>query len=288
LTSAVGVVIATRDRAESLRVTLNRLRALPERPPIVVVDNGSCDETAAIVRRAGGDIQLIELDRDIGPAARTLGVRALHTDAVAFCDDDSWWEPGSLARAGELLSTHPQLGLIAARILVGPVNRLDPSCAEMANSPLPGRPGMPGRSVLGFIACAAVVRKSAYLEVGGFDRRMGFGGEESLLSLDLATAGWHLSYIPEIVAHHHPWPDPRGRKRRTNEVRNALWVTWLRRPLGSLIARTAAISASSLRAGEPQAIADAARGLPWVLRERRALQPDLERAARLVSRGVER
>jgi GT2 family glycosyltransferase len=278
---AVGVVVVTHDRRNSLMRTLEELSSLPERPPVVVVDNASRDGTAAAVRRAHPDARLLRLGREAGAAARTVGVRALETEAVAFSDDDSWWAPGSLARAARLMDAHPRLGLIAARILVGPEGRLDPTSSEMARSPLPPVPGLPGRPVLGFVACGAIVRRSAYLEVGGFEPRLGFGAEEHLLAGDLAAAGWALAYLDEVVAHHHPWGDGAGREaRRSAELRNLIWAAWLRRPARVALALTAALAAASVRAGRPGVLLDAVWGLPWALRERRVLPPDVERSAR--------
>jgi GT2 family glycosyltransferase len=283
--TGVGVVVATRDRARSLARTLEHLCSLPERPRVVVVDNGSqAEATGRVAEQAGLEVRLIRLERDLGPAARTVGVRALDTDLVAFCDDDSWWEPGSLSRAAALMRDHPRLGLLAARIVVGPERRLDPTCEVMARSPLPREAGLPGRPVLGFLACGAVVRRRPYLEVGGFERRFGFGGEETLLALDLAAAGWQLAYVEEIVAHHHPSArDEDGRRRRRElQLRNELWSAWLRRSLPTALSRTATLVIRGVRAGQGRALIAAARGLPWTLRERRVLPPGVERAARLL------
>ncbi|HEX4804514.1 MAG TPA: glycosyltransferase, partial [Conexibacter sp.] len=202
----VGVAIVTRDRRERLLATLERLRALPERPPLAVADNGSRDGTAAAVRARHPGVTLLALPADRGAAARNAAVRALATPCVAFSDDDSWWAPGALARAADLLGAHPRVGLLAARVLVGAEERLDPTCAAMARSPLldDGGAGAPGVPVLGFVACGAVVRRSAFLSVGGFDARYGIGGEERLLAGDLAAAGWLVRYEPSLVVHH--WP----------------------------------------------------------------------------------
>jgi len=274
---AISVVVISRDRRDSLLATLGRLRELPERPPILVVDNGSGDGTPEAVRAHFPAVRLIEARRNLGSAGRTLGVRAARTPYVAFADDDSWWAPGALTAAVDLFAASPRLALLAGRVLVGPAERLDPVCAAMAASPLGRAPDLPGPSVLGFLACGAVVRRSAYLEVGGFHDRFGVGGEEELLAIDLVRRGHGLSYVDAVVAHHHPSParDPAGRRR--TQVRNVLWTAWLRRPAGT-VARGVATLFPQL-ATDPAAgagLVDAARGLPWVLRERSVVPAELE------------
>ena len=155
VTPDVTVVVATRNRREELLTTLHRHEA-----PVILVDNGSTDGTPAAVRERFPDIQLVELGRNIGAAARTVGIRLATTPYVAFADDDSWWAPGSLRAGVDLIRTHPKVALVNARILVGPEQRLDPICALMADSPLPRRSDLPGVPVLGFISCASIARRS--------------------------------------------------------------------------------------------------------------------------------
>ncbi|MBY8852153.1 glycosyltransferase, partial [Saccharothrix sp. MB29] len=134
-------------------------------------------------------VRVLALGHNVGASARNRGVRAADTPYVAFCDDDSWWAPGALDRAEELFREHPALGLVAARVVVEPEGREDPVCAEMASSPL-GRGGdLPGPRVLGFICCASIVRREAFLRVGGFNPVLFFPGEERLFSWDMAAAG---------------------------------------------------------------------------------------------------
>ena len=280
-------MIATRDRRASTLASLDHLAELPERPPIVVVDNGSTDDTPRAVARRHPDVEVIELGRNVGAAARTVGARALRTPLIAFCDDDSWWAPGALARAEAVFADNPRLGLLQARILVGPEQRLDPTCAAMRRSPVPPEGDSPGPALVGFIACGAIVRRAPFLSVGGFHPRLGIGGEEELLALDLAAAGWQLAYVDSVVAHHDPQPSADRSGRSASRTRNALWVAWLRRPPAAALGRSVRVAAGALRERCPRALLDAARGLPWVLRERRALPPRVEHAARRANRPAD-
>jgi GT2 family glycosyltransferase len=280
--SRLGVVVVTRDRLGSLRRTLTCLEALPEAPHVVVVDNASTDGTAAAVAREHPGVTVIRLDRNRGATARTIGARALDRPYVAFADDDSWWVPGALSRAADLLDSYPQVGLVAARVLVGEQERDDPTCLAMSRSPLDGG-DLPGRPVLGFIACGAVARRSALLAAGGFHRRWEIQGEEGLLAVDLARNGWLCLYVPEVVAHHHPSAARDPGRRDMLQVRNTLWFAWLRRPLPAVARITLAAARRAVR--DPCArrgIVEAVGGVGWVVRERRVVPPELERRMRSV------
>jgi GT2 family glycosyltransferase len=282
-----GIVIATRNRCESLLQTLERLLTPPEQSEIVVVDNGSDDGTVDMVRTRFPTIRLLALDRNLGAAARTLGVMEVESDAVAFCDDDSAWPAEALEQASRLLAEHPRLGLVAARVLVGEAERIDPVCHAMQHSPLPPPPGLTCPSVLGFIACGAVVRRGAYLQAGGFHPRFGIGGEEELLALDLAAHGWHMVYVHDIVARHFPSPVRDVTRRREIVTRNTLWVSWLRDPARDLAPRTAqAIEAARRDAAVRRGVKDAVHGLPWVARERRCLPRRVQAARRMLAHSA--
>jgi GT2 family glycosyltransferase len=280
--SRLGVVVVTRNRLGSLRRTLDHLAGLAERPQIVVVDNASTDGTAGVLAREHPGVKVITLDRNRGATARTIGAAALDGPYVAFSDDDSWWAPGALARAADVLDDHPQVGLVAARVLVGEDERDDPTCAAMAHSPLDAG-DLPGRPVLGFIACGAVARRDALLAVGGFHRRWEIQGEEGLLAVDLARSGWLCLYVPEVVAHHHPSVARDSSRRDVLEVRNSLWFAWLRRPRRAVASITLRAAARSLTDGSARrGLLEAVRGVRWVLRERRVVPAEIERRLRAV------
>jgi GT2 family glycosyltransferase len=285
--SRVSVVIATQGRRDGLLATVRRLRELPERPPVIVVDNASSDDTAPAVRAAYPDVTVLPLPRNLGAVARNVGVARAGTPYVAFADDDSWWQPGALAAAADCFDGCSSLGLLAARVLVGDDRRLDPMSAAMRSSPLPRPPDLPGPAVLGFLACGAVVRRDAFLSVGGFSALLHFLGEEAMLAYDLAAAGWALAYVDDVVAEHHPGSVPReSTARRRLHDRNDLLTAWLRRPLPVAAAHAARLARRSARdAAARGALVDALRRLPDVVAHRRAVPPWLENQLRTLAPG---
>jgi GT2 family glycosyltransferase len=273
-----AVVIATRNRRDTVLRTLGELDALPERPELVLVDDSSGDGTAAAVRAAFPAVHVIERAASGGQSAgRNAGVRATGAQYLAFCDDDSWFEPGSLARAAAAFERHARLGAVAARVLVDPGGRLDPTCELMAASPLGTVPELGAPRVLGFLACGALVRREPFLGAGGFAEPYGGGGEEQLLAIDITAAGWDVAYMSDVVAHHQPARGGRpGRKHM--QLRNDLWTAWLRRPGRAALGASARLLLSADPRVAARGLAEALAGLRWVLPARRAVPPQLERA----------
>ncbi|PZR55568.1 glycosyltransferase family 2 protein [Xylanimonas oleitrophica] len=269
----------SRDRRADLAASMPRHRA-----PVVYVDNGSSDGSPETVGGVRPDARVVRLPANVGAPARTVGVRAAGTPYVAFADDDSWWAPGALRTAAELLDAHPQVAVVQARILVGPEEREDPLTAQLRASPL-AADGLPGPRLLGFVACGAVVRRTDFLAAGGFDPAVPFPGEEEVLTLRLAASGRALVYADHLVAHHHPSPSrhsPAARRRAV--ARSALTSALLLRPWRVVAAR----SVVSVRAGgvrHLRAALPTARQALSALRRRRRLPAGVEQDLRLVGQG---
>lgn len=273
----VTAVVITRDRCAELWHSLDRLCRLPERPPVLVVDNGSSDGTADMVRREFPGVGLLSPGRNLGAAGRNLGVAAAGTRYIAFCDDDTWWAPGSLGCAADVMDAHPRVAVVTGRILVEPAGVDDPICEDLRTSPVPGGPDLPGPALVSFLAGASMVRRSAFLTAGGFERRLCIGGEEELLAADLLVLGWALVHVPDVAVHHRPSSVRDAHLRRRQGIRNTLWFTWLRRPLPSAWARTRSIVSVLPKDRVSLAgLIDALRGAPWVLRARRPVPSDVE------------
>lgn len=276
-TDRATVVVMTHNRRDELLRTLRHMTGLPDRPPIIVVDNASRDGTADAVARWFPEVDLIPSDRNLGAVARNVAVERVGTPYVAFCDDDTRWQPGALTRAADLLDRHPGLASVTGRCLVAPELAEDPITPEMRHSPVPGPSWLPGPALLGVMAGLSMFRVSAFRDVGGFHPRMWLGGEEELLALDLAARGWWMCWAEDVVIHHAPSRQRDPRRRRQLGIRNTLWTLWLRRPVRSAARRTVDVLKSAPRdKATVAAAAEALRGAPWVVRHRQVVPERVE------------
>lgn len=276
----IAVAMLTYNRRGEVLRSLERLRALPERPRIVVVDNASTDGTVEAIHAVYPTLEVVHAGGNLGAAGRNLGLRQLDTPYVALCDDDTWWEPGSLKRAADVFDAHPRLTVATARVLVGPQDEIDPTCLVMEASPLVSEPDMPGRPVLGFLAGASVVRRQTFLDCGGFSERLFLGGEEQWIAAEVASRGGWLCYLPELVVHHHPSLSRDAAGRRWREVRNALWFAWLRRPPRSALARSWWLARTKKFSDVWRGSLAALAGLPSVWSLRGIVGPEVEEGLR--------
>jgi GT2 family glycosyltransferase len=151
-----AVVIITRNRRKELPHCLERMTSVPERPQILVVDNGSTDGTSAAVAAHFPAVTLLRSPHNLGAIGRNHAVWRLHTTYVAFCDDDTWWEPGALRDAADVLDAHDSLASVTGRIVVEPGGHDDPIVQELSGSPVSAPGWLPGPALLGILAGASM------------------------------------------------------------------------------------------------------------------------------------
>ena len=80
-------------------------------PPreIIVIDDGSVDQTRSVVEAYGERVRYLHQENAGASVARNTGVQAARFDWIAFLDGDDQWLPDRLRRQAELLSRHPDL-----------------------------------------------------------------------------------------------------------------------------------------------------------------------------------
>ena len=206
------MIIPTRNRRDVLLETLRRL-ARQQEPgcEVVVVDDGSEDDTARAVRENHPDVQL-ERQEPSGPAAaRNRGLRAAHGAVCLFMGDDTWPCSGLLRRHLEFHRAHPEpSAALLGRMTWAPeahptdfMRWIEQSGIQFEYPANGGATELPGR----FFYTANVSVKRAYiLEHGGFDESFRHAAsEDTELGMRLERAGMALAYDPAAAAEHfHP------------------------------------------------------------------------------------
>lgn len=109
----VSVVIPTHNRADLLPQAIDSV--LSQDYPhveIIVVDDGSTDDTAQIMQCYKPPVRYIQQANQGAAAARNRGIREASGEFIAFLDSDDWFLPGKLSLQAHYLLEHPQIGLV--------------------------------------------------------------------------------------------------------------------------------------------------------------------------------
>ncbi|HEX2204641.1 MAG TPA: glycosyltransferase [Longimicrobium sp.] len=231
MTEGLTVGIGTRDRPDSLVRCLRSLREIGAAlAGVIVVDDGSEPPLEPGVRAALGEdappgLRFIRVERSRGVSAgRNTIAREARTEWVLNLDDDTVVVSGDGVRdALGVMRADPRVGVVAL------------AQADAAGEAWPhGQPApvaVPSY-VAAFIGFAHLVRRSAFLGVGGFQERLGINGEEKELSLRLWDAGWTVVYLPHARVAHLADPGGRDPRRYLHQVvRNDVLASVLNLPL---------------------------------------------------------
>lgn len=207
------VVIATFNRAEVLRQTLARLEEqtlASDRFEVIVVDDGSPDDTAAVVDdfRANSTLRLRYLKHaNRGPGfTENRGIKAAQSELVLLIADDIWSDANLLE---EHLDTHKKYPESHFGVL-GSVTQSPSLAATQLHrhwDPFQYDRFVHGQKLSGlfFHACNVSVKRSFLLQNGLFMERTAAAHEDIELGYRLANAGLQLIYNRNAHAlHHHP------------------------------------------------------------------------------------
>jgi glycosyltransferase involved in cell wall biosynthesis len=194
----VSVVVPARDAAATLGRTLSCLAGQSGDYEVVVVDDGSTDDTAQLAARAGA--RVISASGVGSGAARNLGVKAASGDLIAFTDADCFPEPGWLAAGITRLS---EVDLVAGSV------RPDP---EAALGPFDRTVWVERETGL-YETANLFIRRSLFEEIGGFEPWLSDSGpkrgwtnpelgEDVWLGWRARRAGARSGFEPQAVVFH--------------------------------------------------------------------------------------
>jgi glycosyltransferase involved in cell wall biosynthesis len=173
----VSVIIPTYNRAHCVDLAIDSVLAQTSAAvEIIVVDDGSTDETAQMLAKYGDAIHVIRQANQGVAAARNAGIQAAQSKWIAFLDSDDEWEPDKIARQSESLSSDSNVVAHVTNGWVYTANSSEPvdwfSVRGLSSSQnIPLHVADPLRWVLAtlFMTPGLVARKDAVAAVGGFD-----------------------------------------------------------------------------------------------------------------------
>ncbi len=263
---------------------------------IVVVDNGSTDDTAAVLMR-WPTVRVLRFRVNRGfAAAVNAGIRAARAPVIVLLNNDTEVDPGWLAALLAALEAHPEAGMATSKVRL--FDRRDVLHTTGDRVDLAGCPSNRGvweidrgqwdaaRNVFGANAAAAAYRMALFDDVGLFDEVFGSYVEDVDLAWRARLAGWSCVYVPEALVYHHLSATGGGALASYLVARNRVWLIarnyparLLARHLGRVARRQAAFARDALAAWRGAAARATLRGqlvglLTWprMLGARRRIQ----------------
>jgi len=191
----------------------------------IVVDNASNDGSPDMVRRDYPEVTLIQSPTNLGfGRANNLAMARASGEYFALVNSDALVHPECLEMLSRALQARPDLAVAGPRVQ-GHDGKLQRSCRKLptlwntlcrtlaldrclpehpwfCGYELPSRAHETGGEVEVISGCFCVVRRSAVDEVGGFDERFFFYGEDLDWCKRFGDAGWKLALLPGATATH--------------------------------------------------------------------------------------
>ena len=211
----VYVVIPNWNGADRIRACLDSLKAQTKDHTVVVVDNGSADDSVDIIEKHYPDAALIKHSKNFGFAGGVnAGIKyAIEKDAkyVALLNNDAVADKGWLENLASFLDDNPKAGIAAAKICDSGKTHLD-STGELYT--IWGLPYPRGRGeeysdkydkdawVFGASGGASLYRIRMLKEIGLFDEDFFAYYEDGDISFRAQLAGWKIGYVPRAEVYH--------------------------------------------------------------------------------------
>lgn len=196
----VSVVMPAYNVAWCVRHAVDSVMAQEYRSrELIVVNDGSTDDTRAVLESYGDRIKLVHQQNCGMSAARNAAIRSARGTYIAFLDADDWWLPQKLSRQVALMQSRPEIGFCstAARVEDGEGSLLNLWCCHHGNTHLLQTLFAENAAIAG--GCSAVmVRRQLFDRVGLFDESL-HGFEDPDLWIRLAAVSGYQC-IDETLA----------------------------------------------------------------------------------------
>ena len=253
------------DTIEAIR-HLGELNWPAEMLEIVVVENGSSDDSAVRIRAAAPRVILVESRKNLGFAGGcNLGAKKSKGQILAFLNNDAKPDVAWVREAMRHFDESSRVGAVASRVLDWDGKNVDFIGAGLtwfgmgykphAGLPIPEKPDLP-HDVLFGTGSAMFVRRDVFEELGGFDERYFMFFEDVDLGWRLNLMGYRYVYEPASLAFHkhHASMEKLGAYKETYLIeRNALYTLYKNLGSESIDQTLAATLLLALRRGVARA-----------------------------------
>jgi glycosyltransferase involved in cell wall biosynthesis len=165
----VSVIIPTYNSARYIPAAIESILAQTLQDiEVLVIDDGSEDDTNLVVRRYGGPVHYFYQKNHGVAAARNRGIEKSRGRYIAFLDADDTWLPHKLERQLVGLKEHPEVGACYAAHVVVDAN-LTPLAIQRSQQRVSTLADLLTRGNVVGSLCTVVCQRSLFKEVGGFD-----------------------------------------------------------------------------------------------------------------------
>jgi len=195
---SVSVIIPTYNRGWTLRAAVDSVLAQTYRDfELIVVDDGSTDDTAEILQSYGPDIQVLRQANAGVSAARNTGVRSAKGAFIAFLDSDDRWRPDKLGVQVDFFASHPEAVICQTEeIWIRKGQRVNPKKVHQKPS---GRIFKASLALCLVSPSAVMLHKALFDEIGGFDETLPACEDYDLWLRVSARYPVHLVQTPLII-----------------------------------------------------------------------------------------
>ncbi len=197
----VSVVVPAHNAAGFLADTVESALAQTYAPiEVVVVNDGSTDDTAAVAAALGDRITYVEQSNAGPAAARNTALRHTSGELIAFLDADDLWAPTRVERCVEILRAQPDIGMVTADayLIERGVKTEKRSYGDRRRFPFPAREGdqIPEIARRNFLFVGVVFRRALLDMCGELDERI-WGAEDYDLWTRFLLTGSRAAFVNE-------------------------------------------------------------------------------------------
>lgn len=204
----VSAVIATYNYGKFIAEAIDSALCQTLSPlEIIVVDDGSVDETENVVCRFGDKVTYVKQENKGVSAARNFGVKLSSGDLIAFLDADDIWEPEKLAMQAEKFLQDKQIGLVHCGF-----REFDYDSGKITREHLAGEEGDLAKRhvvfegpVINVSGSLLMVSRNAFDTIGGFDERLS-NGEDWLFCFQIARK-FTVGFVPQALVRYRNHSD---------------------------------------------------------------------------------